>query len=183
MNQYTYSPPFTEKELFRDYIELRMSQHEIAAKHNTSQKVVWLAMKKMGIPSRKAAKRNQYGQLNANWRGGRVLVAKKKRQRGERAAFGNGYFYVLQPSHPNSNKLGYVAEHILIATKERGKPLQKGEVVHHIDLNKHNNRPDNLVIVDRTTHAIWHVQLEELAVSFLKDDLLKFHPVRGYRKK
>lgn len=135
VNQYTYSAPFTEEQLHRDYVVLRMSQEEIASKYAVSQKVVWRAMRKMGISARTAAKRNQLRDTNSNWKGGRVLVAKTKRQCGERSGFSNGYFYILMPDHPNANKSGYVAEHILVATRERGTPLKAGECVHHINLD------------------------------------------------
>ena len=179
-NQYSYATPFTEGELYRDYVTLRMSQAEIAAKYGTTQKVVWRAMKKTGIPTRVAAKRSQHGSLNSAWKGGRVLRAKSKRQRGERASFGNGYYYVLDHSHPNAGKHGYVAEHIHVATQERGRPLVDGEMVHHIDLNKHNNAPDNLAITDAKNHAIWHAQLEEIAVAFMREGKVAFDPARGY---
>lgn len=179
-NQYTYSLPFTEEELYRDYVTLQMSQEEIAAKYGTTQKVIWRAMTKMGIQRRKAAKRHQHGSLNSFWKGGRVLVAKAKRQRGERTSFNNGYYYILQPDHPNANKSGYVAEHILVATEERGRPLDKNECVHHVDLDKHNNSLHNLAIADRETHANWHNQLEEIAVTFMKEGLIAFDPERGY---
>lgn len=181
-NQYTYATPFTEDELRRDYVVLRMSQSEIATKYATSQKVVWRAMAKLGIKSRVAAKRNQHGELNATWKGGRTLRAKSKRQRGERASFGNGYFYILDPSHPNANKSGYVAEHICVATRERGRPLDFGEMVHHVDLNKHNNAPSNLAITDPKQHAIWHAQLEEIAVSFMREGKIAFDPAIGYSR-
>ncbi len=179
-NMYTYSVPFTEEELHRDYHELRMSQVEIAKKYGTSQKVIWRAMVKMGIAARIAAKRNQHGTLNSSWKGGRVLVAKSKRQRGERTSFGNGYFYVLDHSHPNANKSGYVAEHVYVVTKERGRALESGQMVHHIDLNKHNNVPANLVITDAYEHSIWHTQLEEIAIQFMQEDKVAFDAQRGY---
>ncbi|HUU98430.1 MAG TPA: HNH endonuclease [Phycisphaerae bacterium] len=180
-NQYTYSVPFTESELNRDYISLRMTQVEIAAKYGTTQKVVWRALHKMGIPTRKAAKRNQVGESNSSWKGGRVLQAKSARQRGERASFGNGYYYLRIPDHPNANKGGYVAEHIVVATRARGRQLRADEVVHHIDLNKHNNVPDNLVIALRQPHAIWHVQLEEIAVVLMRSGRVTFNLDAGYR--
>lgn len=179
-NQYTYTTPFTEKELHRDYFLLKMSQCEIAKKYNTTQKVVWKAMKRLGFQPRKAAKRNQSGNNNSTWKGGRTLQAKKAKQRDERSSFGNGYFYLRFPEHPNANKSGYVAEHIVVATQERGRPLNSGEIVHHIDLNKHNNSPSNLAITDKTTHANWHNQLEEIAISFMLEGLVKFDPQIGY---
>lgn len=157
-----------------------MSQTEIAAKYGTTQKVVWKAMRKMNVPTRVAAKRNQSGPLNSSWRGGRVLVAKSKRQRGERSAFGNGYYYVLMPDHPNANRSGYVAEHIVAATNHAGRPLENGEVVHHINLNKHDNRIENLALASRPEHANWHNQLEELAVSMLLEKgLIAFDAEKG----
>jgi hypothetical protein len=179
-NAYTYSVPFTEDELHRDYVVLRMSQCEIAAKYGTSQKVVWRAMRKMGVAPRKAAKRDQRGALNATWRGGRVLRAKSTKQRGERCEFGNGYFYVLDHEHPNANKSGYVAEHIVVATAERGRALDAGEMVHHIDLDKHNNAAANLAITTAQRHAVWHAQLEEIAVAFMREGKVAFDPERGY---
>jgi hypothetical protein len=181
-NKYTYSVPFTESELHRDYVELRMSQVEIARKWGTTQKVVWHALHKMGIPTRKAAKRDQCGPQNSSWRGGRVLVATKSNPPGHRSAFGNGYYYIKLPPHPNANKSGYVAEHILVATRERGRPLSDDELVHHIDLNKHNNDPRNLVIASHRAHANWHVQLEEIAAAMLRDGSVVFDPTTGYRR-
>lgn len=181
-NQYTYATPFTEEELHRDYVVLRMTQDEIAAKYGTSQKVVWRAMARMGIKSRKAAKREQRGELNSTWKGGRVLSAKSKRQRGERASFGNGYYYILDPTHPNANKSGYVAEHIVNATEARGRALDQGEMVHHIDLNKHNNAIENLAITTAAIHSVWHAQLEEIAVSFMREGKVAFDAENGYRR-
>ena len=68
-NQHTYSVPFTKKQLESDYAEGGMSQVEIAAKYQTTQKVVWLAMRRLGIATRKAAKRNQKGAANSSWKG------------------------------------------------------------------------------------------------------------------
>lgn len=181
-NQYTYSVPFTEQQLSDDYSS-GMTQEEIGRKYGVSQKVVWKAMSRMGIPTRVAKKRDQYGTKNSSWNGGRVLVAKSKKQRNERSSFGNGYFYVLAPDHPNCNKSGYVAEHIVVALNAAGKDkLSKGEVVHHIDLDKHNNSSSNLAICDRITHANWHNQLEELAVQFMRAGLIEFSIEHGYRR-
>ena len=53
------------------------------------------------------------------------------------------------------NKNGKVrAEHRIIMEKMLGRPLEAGEVVHHIDGNKWNNDPSNLTIVTRREHAL-----------------------------
>lgn len=179
-NQYSYSVPFTEEQLDHDYNVLRLTQSEIAIRYGTTQKVVWRAMAKMGLISRVAAKRNQRGPANSSWNGGRVLQAKSRRQRGERTSFGNGYYYVLMPEHPNAGSGGYVAEHIAVMTEHLGRPLRKGEMVHHINLNKHDNRLENLALCNAKGHRVWHLQLEELAVSFMTEGLIAFDCERGY---
>lgn len=38
-----------------------------------------------------------------------------------------------------------------------GRPLERGEVVHHIDRNKRNNEPENLMVFpSQAHHAAWH---------------------------
>jgi hypothetical protein len=56
------------KEAKRLY-EAGMSQGEVAIELGTSQKVIWSLFRKNGYKSRPAAKRNQYGQANASWKG------------------------------------------------------------------------------------------------------------------
>jgi hypothetical protein len=68
-NQHTYKLPFTKNQLEGDYVSGGMSQTEIALKYDTTQKVVWKAMRRFGIASRKAVKRNQTGAANDSWKG------------------------------------------------------------------------------------------------------------------
>ena len=42
--------------------------------------------------------------------------------------------------------MGYVLEHIIVAEKKLGRMLRPGETVHHIDRNRKNNDPDNLMV-------------------------------------
>lgn len=51
--------------------------------------------------------------------------------------------------------------HRMVAERMLGRELLPGEVVHHIDGNKRNNRPDNLMIFgSQAEHAKWHKEHE-----------------------
>ena len=63
------------------------------------------------------------------------------------------YKQVYKPNHHRADITGLVSEHILIAETELGRPLKKGEIVHHKDFNKLNNDPGNLLFpITRPEH-------------------------------
>ena len=75
----------------------------------------------------------------------------------QRDKFHKGYKVIYMPKHPHSRMNGYVYEHILVAESKLGRPLYENEVVHHIDGNKLNNSPDNLMVFSsQREHDKWH---------------------------
>lgn len=81
---------------------------------------------------------------NPAWTGGRV--------------YHSGYIFILMPEHPRANNRGYVAEHILVAEKKLGRPILRGEVVHHDNEIKDDNRPENLIVMTPEEHMRIHHQ-------------------------
>lgn len=78
------------------------------------------------------------GTNNPNWRGGRT-----RRQ--------DGYVLIHSPNHPFANN-GYVLEHRLVIEKILGRYLASGELVHHRNGVKDDNRPENLELLVHANH-------------------------------
>jgi hypothetical protein len=56
----------------------------------------------------------------------------------------DGYRQLLLKDHPNTAKNGYVMEHVVIMSNHLGRPLRKGETVHHRNGIRDDNRLENL---------------------------------------
>lgn len=86
-----------------------------------------------------------FGPRNHNWRGGRSVAS-------------NGYVLVrVGVGQPEADCRGYAYEHRLVARRMLGRPLRKGEQVHHRDHDKTNNSPENLLVVGSfAEHRIHH---------------------------
>lgn len=101
----------------------------------------------------------------ANWKGGKFVR--------------DGYVFIKQPSHPHANNIGYVREHRLVMEKCIGRILKPGEVVHHINGKRDDNRIENLVLCKNSSdHTKHHPKKKRFCC--LCDEK---HLARGYCQK
>ncbi len=86
----------------------------------------------------------QPGPRNPNWKGGRTVAS-------------NGYVLVKMSGHHLAHGTGYVYEHRVVAERVLGRRLRPGEIPHHKNGIRTDNRPENLEIVaSRAHHHVHH---------------------------
>lgn len=144
--------------LDRDWLASEMATKtlkQIAAELGTSVGAVGYFASKHGLADSRGrgaaisaglAKKYPEGRRGAaasNWRGGRRYNA-------------DGYILLYKPEHPRANRGGAVFEHIVVAEEQLGRLLEPGEIVHHLNHVKDDNRPENLVVKTRGQHVREH---------------------------
>ena len=128
--------------LIDEYLNKKRSMTSIAKELNISWVIVSRYLDKYQIKKRTKSEQ-ETGEYSPTWKGG----IRKKR---------DGYIEIYSPTHPNANSRHCVYEHQLVAEKMIGRYLKKGEVVHHLDFNKSNNDPANLLVLTKSEHTKLH---------------------------
>jgi predicted nucleic acid-binding Zn ribbon protein len=124
-------------------------------KHSMKTKIHWSKIRKGRkltqewknkiSKAQKGKKRPQYsGKNNPNWKGGKYKNYA-------------GYIYILKPSHPFANSIGYIRRSRLVIEKNIGRYLTPKEIVHHINGVKDDDRPKNLKLFENISeHRKFH---------------------------
>lgn len=96
-----------------------------------------------GYPLRYIHGHNPRGKRAGNWKGGRSRDS-------------HGYWWLYRPDHPKAKRNGYLQEHRVIWEETNGRLLHSYEDVHHIDGDRGNNHPSNLVALTKAQHIDHH---------------------------
>ena len=126
------SARFTWKNHKHPHIGKRGPESYIYGKHRSPESI-------------EKTKRAISGPNNYHWSGGR------KDQSG-------GYILAYAPDHPHRDKNGFVLEHRLVMERSIGRILSDNEIVHHKNGDKRDNRIENLQIMTRAEHALYHMK-------------------------
>ena len=71
-------------------------------------------------------------------------------------------------------------EHLLMVEAEIGRPLERQEVVHHVNAVRSDNTPDNLYLCrDRSHHNDVHRSYDELLIGLMSDGIVRFNRETG----
>lgn len=96
----------------------------------------------------------------------------------------NKYQAIKLPNHPRSNSTGLVCIHTLVAEQKLGRPISNKEQIHHIDLNKNNNHPNNLAVGSPQNHGLWHKTMYQflgvVLPALLRSGIVSFTEKQGY---
>ena len=99
---------------------------------------------KTKISEAKKGKERLRGKDSANWKGGKKMCG--------------GYVLIWKPSHPYSNKGGYVRRSRLVAEQVLGRYLKKEEIVHHKNKERSDDKKYNLIVCNQAYHlSSFHV--------------------------
>ncbi len=106
-----------------------------------------------------------------------------KKRIGEKVVDSLGYIRIyVGDTHPYSNGYcGSIREHIMVMECHLGRAMKKGEVVHHIDGDKTNNKLDNLDFCTVQEHNACHGASELIVFELYKKGLVGYdRPSKRY---
>lgn len=134
---------YNKEWLIEQYITLKRSPNSIAEEVGCSDSTVSGALARYKIH-----RKNPRPKTNAE------ALIDGRRIKTSISSTGKRYIRLWMPEHPN-NRRGYVAEHRLICEQQLGRYLTEREVVHHLNDNSEDNRPENLMVFPDNGSHIW----------------------------
>jgi hypothetical protein len=137
-----YSPIYKDRDwLCKKYMDEKLSMAEIARICHVNKSIIMRNVNRFCF-----IKRQSLGENSSQWKGG-VCVEGYGKYR---------YRIIMQPNHPQADSHGYVFEHRIIMERMIKRALTTGEVVHHLNGNGLDNRPENLLLMTNVEHSRYH---------------------------
>lgn len=88
--------------------------------------------------------------------GVRLIVAARREVGIRRRFTKDGYIVLYLPENPMANSSGEVAEHRYVMSLHLGRPITRGEEVHHKNHDTTDNRVENLEVLTKDQHFEVH---------------------------
>ncbi len=171
----------SKEDLIHDYYDREMTMKEIAKERGVAVGSIYNWFRKYGIKPRPAhqVRQNRKEEFRAKLKGrpspmkGKHLSERQKEMLrqchlgkfkrkteygGHKKVRCDGYIAVYCPGAHGATKEGYKMEHILVAENMLGRYLMDDEVVHHINKNRQDNRPENLMVMTASEHMSLHMK-------------------------
>lgn len=133
-----------------------LNSAEIARLYGCTRESACRGLKNAGVKMRRPV-----GDNHGMWKGGRTTK-------------GDGYVGVWTPGHERADNQNRVYEHTLVIEKHIGRLPNKGEVIHHINGNKKDNRMENLYLCNHKNHKNAHWSIDRLVGELLTRDIVEF---------
>jgi len=141
--------------LFDEYIIKNGSLNKIAKLIGQDRKTIHRWLIKYNIPRHPIGDHNK-GKYSVHWKGGKTKS--------------NGYIFRVRNGK-------YYPEHRIVAATILKRGLKKDEVIHHIDKNRINNKPENLyVFPSQKEHKAYH---QALKYGYANTPILKSNLIKG----
>lgn len=146
-NGYISIPSEKQLKYWKSKIGTKQSQETISKKNEKLKKVIHTQDWNNKVRESKLREKNPM------WNGGHYKTE-------------YGYIFIKCQNHPFARKDNYYQEHRLVAESVIGRYLTKEEKIHHIDKNRQNNSPNNLILFpnDREHHK-FHQKIRQFGMT------------------